>query len=325
MGFLFLFSPAITCADAASKDEYMEKVNIGNRIALYPSLVTVVGAEVNGKVNWLLVSHTGLIAHNRIMVSMSQKHYTNRGIIASRKLSINLVDRNMLPKADYVGSVSGSEVNKSKVFEFHMGRNGSPIIDASPLSMELDVVDVYRAEGFDNFICSVANTYARPDILDSKGKLDYNTLKPVLFEFPTYSYLATGEVIGKCLRLEKTPGMCAKMPMQPDGITRLSKIEVYPKYLAEYMKYAAEVGEISLRTEPGVLTMYAVAEKDNPCMITILETYASQDAYKSHIASPHFQKYKNGTLNMVKSLILSDQKPLNPDNQLNNFVINKGQ
>ncbi len=325
MGFLFLFSPAITCADAASKDEYMEKVNIGNRIALYPSLVTVVGAEVNGKVNWLLVSHTGLIAHNRIMVSMSQKHYTNRGIIASRKLSINLVDRNMLPKADYVGSVSGSEVDKSKVFEFHMGRNGSPIIDASPLSMELDVVDVYRAEGFDNFICSVANTYARPDILDSKGKLDYNTLKPVLFEFPTYSYLATGEVIGKCLRLEKTPGMCAKMPMQPDGITRLSKIEVYPKYLAEYMKYAAEVGEISLRTEPGVLTMYAVAEKDNPCMITILETYASQDAYKSHIASPHFQKYKNGTLNMVKSLILSDQKPLNPDNQLNNFVINKGQ
>lgn len=325
MGFLFLFSPAITCADAASKDEYMEKVNIGNRIALYPSLVTVVGAEVNGKVNWLLVSHTGLIAHNRIMVSMSQKHYTNRGIIASRKLSINLVDRNMLPKADYVGSVSGSEVDKSKVFEFHMGRNGSPIIDASPLSMELDVVDVYRAEGFDNFICSVANTYARPDILDSKGKLDYNTLKPVLFEFPTYSYLATGEVIGKCLRLEKTPGMRAKLPMQPDGITRLSKIEVYPQYLDEYMKYASEVGETSLRTEPGVLTMYAVAEKDNPCMITILETYASQDAYKSHIASPHFQKYKNGTLNMVKSLILSDQKPLNPDNQLNNFVINKGQ
>lgn len=325
MGFLFLFSPAITCADAASKDEYMEKVNIGNRIALYPSLVTVVGAEVNGKVNWLLVSHTGLIAHNRIMVSMSQKHYTNRGIIASRKLSINLVDRNMLPKADYVGSVSGSEVNKSKVFEFHMGRNGSPIIDASPLSMELNVVDVYKAEGFDNFICSVANTYARPDILDSKGKLDYNILKPVLFEFPTYSYLATGEVIGKCLRLEKTPGMRAKLPMQPDGITRLSKIEVYPQYLDEYMKYASEVGETSLRTEPGVLTMYAVAEKDNPCMITILETYASQDAYKSHIASPHFQKYKNGTLNMVKSLILSDQKPLNPDNQLNNFVINKGQ
>lgn len=44
--------------------------------------------------------------------------------------------------------------------------------------------------------------------------------------------------------------MCAKEPMSADGIVRLSKIEVYPQYLDEYMKYATEVGEISLRTEP---------------------------------------------------------------------------
>lgn len=313
----------IADVSAASRDDYMEKKHIGNTIALYPSLATVIGAEVNGKVNWLLVSHTGLIAHNRIMVSMSQKHYTNQGIIASGKLSINLIDRSMLPQADYVGSVSGADVDKSRVFAFHIGKNGSPIIDAAPVSMELDVVDIYKAEGFDNFICSVANTYARPDVLNSKGKLDYNKLKPVLFEFPTYSYLATGEIIGKCLRLESVPGMCAKLPMQPDGITRLSKIEVYPEYLDEYLKYAAEVGEVSLRKEPGVLTMYAVAEKDNPCMITILETYSSQYAYKAHIASPHFQKYKNDTLKMVKNLILSDQKEINPDNRLTNFILEK--
>lgn len=114
--------------------------------------------------------------------------------------------------------------------------------------------------------------------------------------------------------------MCDKLPMQPDGIVRLSKIEVYPEHLAEYIAYAAEVGTISLRTEPGVLTMYAVQEKDDPCKITILETYASQAAYKSHIASAHFQKYKQGTLHMVKSLLLSDQNPLNPRNVINNFI-----
>lgn len=114
--------------------------------------------------------------------------------------------------------------------------------------------------------------------------------------------------------------MCAKEPMAADGIVRLSKIEVYPQYLDEYMKYAAEVGEISLRTEPGVLTMYAVSEKENPCMVTILETYASQEAYKSHIASEHFQKYKQGTLHMAKSLVLSDQTPLNPANKINSFI-----
>ena len=111
-----------------------------------------------------------------------------------------------------------------------------------------------------------------------------------------------------------------KLPMQADGIVRLSKIEVYPEHLEEYMKFATEVGEISLRTEPGVLTMYAVAEKEDPCRITILETYASQAAYKSHIASKHFRKYKQGTLHMVKSLILSDQTPLNPANVIENFI-----
>lgn len=195
-----------------------------------------------------------------------------------------------------------------------------PTIDASPLVMECNVVDIYKSDGFDNFICSIANTYAAPEVLDGNGKLDYTRLKPVLFEFPTYSYIATGEIIGKCLNLDKQPGMCAKEPMTADGIVRLSKIEVYPQHLDEYMKYATEVGEVSLRTEPGVLTMYAVSEKENPCKVTILETYASREAYEKHIASEHFQKYKQGTLHMVKSLVLSDQTPLNPANRINNFI-----
>ena len=143
-------------------------------------------------------------------------------------------------------------------------------------------------------------------MLDNDGKLDYTKLKPVLFEFPTYSYLATGEIIGKCLNLDKQPGICVKEPMNVDGIVRLSKIEVYPQYLDEYMRYATEVSEISLRTEPGVLTMYAVGEKENPCKVTILETYASREAYEKHIASEHFQKYKQGTLHMLSLIHISE-------------------
>ena len=297
-----------------------EKKNIGNVLALYPKPMTVVGAEVEGKVNWLVVGHTGIIGHDRVLVSMSKSHYTNQGIRKSKKLSINLVSREMLPQADYVGSVSGASVNKSGVFKYHWGENGTPVIDASPLTIECNVEDIFETEGFDNFICSIANTYAAPEVLDSEGKLDYTQLKPVLFEFPTYSYIATGEIIGKCLNLDKQPGMCAKKPMTADGIVRLSKIEVYPQYLDEYMKYATEVGEVSLRTEPGVLTMYAVGEKENPCKITILETYASREAYEKHIASKHFQKYKQGTLHMVKSLQLCDQTPLNNANKISNYI-----
>ena len=47
---------------------------------------------------------------------------------------------------------------------------------------------------------------------------------------------------------------------------------------------------------------------------------ASEQAYKSHIASEHFQKYKQGTKHMIKTLVLSDQTPLNPQSQVNNFI-----
>ena len=48
-------------------------------------------------------------------------------------------------------------------------------------------------------------------------------------------------------------------------------------------------------------------------MITILEIYADEAAYRNHIQTPHFQKYKQGTLNMVQSLELVDSTPLIPD------------
>ncbi len=111
-----------------------------------------------------------------------------------------------------------------------------------------------------------------------------------------------------------------KLPMQPDGMLRLARIEVHAKDLPVYLEAARKVGEISLKTEPGVLLMFSMQDKKHPEQITIIESYASADAYKSHIASAHFQEYKNGTLSMVKSLELTDQVPLNPKSVLTNTI-----
>ncbi|WP_255201568.1 putative quinol monooxygenase [Duncaniella muris] len=109
--------------------------------------------------------------------------------------------------------------------------------------------------------------------------------------------------------------------MAEDGILRYSVIEIIPDYLDEYLPFALEVGEISMKTEPGVLAMYPTVSKEDSCKVTILEIYSSQDAYKSHISSPHFQKYKQGTLHMVKSLQLLDQNSLNPNMYINSGII----
>ena len=109
----------------------------------------------------------------------------------------------MLPETDYVGSVSGAKSDKSEVFEYELGEAGTPIIRKAPLTMECSVVDVYNTQGFESFICSIDNTYVEEEHLNEAGKINYHALKPVLFEFPTYEYLKTGDVIGKCLSFKE--------------------------------------------------------------------------------------------------------------------------
>lgn len=93
---------------------------------------------------------------------------------------------------------------------------------------------------------------------------------------------------------------------------RLSMITVDPTRLDEYNAFLKEEIEASMRLEPGVLTLYAVSEKDNPNKVVILEIYADEEAYQKHIKTPHFLKYKEGTLDMVQSLELIDTTPLIP-------------
>ena len=97
-----------------------------------------------------------------------------------------------------------------------------------------------------------------------------------------------------------------------NNLVRLSKITVDPDRLDDYNAFLKEEIEASMRLEPGVLALYATAEKEAPHKVTILEIYADRDAYEKHLETPHFQKYKQGTLKMVKKLELVDTTPLIP-------------
>ena len=96
-------------------------------------------------------------------------------------------------------------------------------------------------------------------------------------------------------------------------IVRLSKVTVDPESLDTYLSFAQECGQRSMAEEPGVIFMYSMSDKKQPNLITILEIYADQAAYESHIQTAHFQKYKQGTLSMVQHLELLDQNALIPE------------
>lgn len=89
-------------------------------------------------------------------------------------------------------------------------------------------------------------------------------------------------------------------------MVRIAKIKVHPTYLDAYNKALKEQMNAAIQLEPGVLTYYAVSDKNAPTNITILEIYADTIAYKSHIETVHFKKYKTTVKDMVQSLELVD-------------------
>ena len=171
-------------------------------MALYPMPVAVIGAMVKGRPNWILAGHMGIMGHGHIMASLSKVHYTNQGIVENRALSVNMVTEEWLMAADHMGCVSGELEDKSAAFEYTVGETGAPLLAKAQVTMECELVDNYEMEGFDNFILAVRNTFVDDTVLTGDDQIDYRRLKPVLFEMPTYEYLRTGDVIGKCTKLK---------------------------------------------------------------------------------------------------------------------------
>ena len=91
---------------------------------------------------------------------------------------------------------------------------------------------------------------------------------------------------------------------------RVAEIVIDPAQLEAYTAAVKEQIEAAIRLETGVLALYSVADKDNPAHVLVFEMYADTDAYKAHLETAHFKKYKVATQDMVKSLKLRETIPI---------------
>ena len=114
-----------------------------------------------------------------------------------------------------------------------------------------------------------------------------------------------------CLSAD-APGRAGEAKGEDAMQVRIAEIEVYPEWLEAYLAAAGSVGSESVAKEPGVICIFPMQKKDSPTSIRIVEIYRSEEAYKEHLATPHFRKYKEGTPHMIKSLKLMPMQPLDP-------------
>ena len=111
-------------------------------------------------------------------------------------------------------------------------------------------------------------------------------------------------------RSEERQVMAEKGRQRPAGVIRIADLEIHPAQLDEYLALVREEMETSVRVEPGVIAIYAVADKDNPAKLTFFEMYVDEAAYLAHRDAPHFKKYVEGTKDMIRTRVLREMRPV---------------
>jgi len=111
--------------------------------------------------------------------------------------SVNIPSEDLLEKTDYVGTVSGSEVDKSETFGVFYGKlKNAPLIRECPINIECRLHDIVSLASNNLFLGEVVAVYTEEKYL-TDGQPDIEKIKPFVVTLPDNRYWAIGENIGR--------------------------------------------------------------------------------------------------------------------------------
>lgn len=183
----------------------MAKVTIRPDRYMYPRPTLLVGANVDGKANFLAVGGGGVANAEPPMIGVPIRHqrYTLKGIRQNLTFSINTPSIDLVREMDYCGITSGAKVDKVKVCQFKVfygDLKTAPMIEQCPLNLECKVVQMLNLGSHSFVIGQVEGTYITESCL-TDDKPDVNQIKPIIFNLESAEYIAFGEVIAKAFSI----------------------------------------------------------------------------------------------------------------------------
>ena len=118
-----------------------------------------------------------------------KNHYTNEGIIENGYFSVNIPSESVVQKMDYVGLVSGREVDKSEVFSIFYGADGkTPMIEECPANLLCKVYETVDLENYYVFFGEIIETYVNDDCL-TDDKPDMKKIDQVFLSGGKYCHV----------------------------------------------------------------------------------------------------------------------------------------
>ena len=180
----------------------MAKVTIGARTILYPLPAVLVGANVNGKTNFMAVAWCGIVNSRPPLLSVSLQHprHTLKGIKQNNTFSVNIPSVDKMLETDYCGIFSGAERDKvtdCKFTVFYGKLKNAPLINECPVNMECQVIQMVTLPSHELIIGQVEEIHVTDSCL-TDGEPDVTKIKPFLWlARPADEYWTFGEPMGK--------------------------------------------------------------------------------------------------------------------------------
>ncbi len=173
--------------------------NFGAKTWLYPLPVLVVGSyDEAGKPNLMTAAWGGIYDTNQVILCLSDEHKTAKNIRAVGAFTLNIADVENLASCDYVGLESGNKVtDKIEKAGFTVTKSAfvnAPIVDQLPMAVECRLMGE-TAEGI--LLGEIVNVSADEAVLNDKGMIDADKLRPISYDPVTHDYRVLGEKVGR--------------------------------------------------------------------------------------------------------------------------------
>jgi len=176
----------------------MGKAKMGKISPLPLGPIVLVGANVNGKPNYMAVGALSVVHHNPLimMVSLTKTHHTAKGINENGTFSINVPSSDLVIETDYCGIATGKTTDKSEIFTTFYGElETAPMIEECPITCECKLIDKKEIQYCMAYFGEVHQVYA------NDKKFDISHVNPMILSRGEYRSIGESESLGKCYRI----------------------------------------------------------------------------------------------------------------------------
>ena len=185
------------------------KKSIGAETIIYPTPVLVVGTyDAEGKPNVMTVAWGGICCSSPpcVAIALRKATYTYGNIVQQGAFTINIPSEKHAGYADYFGIISGKEADKFGVSGLTPIKStlvNAPYIAEFPFVLECKLIQKIEIGLHTQFIGEILDIKAEEGVLDEKGLLDIEKVRPIFFAPGANAYYRMGEFLGEAFSIGK--------------------------------------------------------------------------------------------------------------------------